>query len=197
MRVWIAACAVAAILAAPAVVQAQAPGLEIVGPDELSVTLKDGTATKSVWVRNTSTGKDPVTPTFATRLEDGDGAEATLKAEITDGDAVPPNDVGRYRLKFSDGSKVDGGATGELVVSGAGAPGSIELKVAEDAITDLGVTGALLIFYIARRTPAIIGLPTRAKPTDLQDPGTVLGAESVTAGLSETTAPQRTRISLF
>jgi hypothetical protein len=143
MRVWLAACAMTAALAAPATVQAQVEGLEIVGPDTLSITLKKGVATKSVWVLNST--KRPVTPTFETRLEDGDGAEATLVASVAEGGEVAANDVARYRLEFRDGNKVEEGAKGQLVASGAGTPGSIDLTVAKPAKKDTGVTAALLI----------------------------------------------------
>jgi hypothetical protein len=143
MRVWFAACAVTAALAAPATVQAQVEGLEIVGPDKLSITLKDGVATKSVWVRNTT--KEQVTPTFETHLEDGEGAEATLIPRVVEGEAVAANAVARYRLEFGEGTAVDDGATGQLVADGAGVPGSIDLTVAKPAKKDTGVTALLLI----------------------------------------------------
>jgi hypothetical protein len=142
MRILLVLCVVLAALAAPAAVHAQGvPGLEIVAPDKLAVALDNDAATKSVWVRNTSL--KPTLPEFATLLEDSDGNEKSVSATPVRASSLRPGQEKRYRLRFTTDEDVDG-ATGELWVSGAGAPGSIELTVSKKTIVDRGVTEALV-----------------------------------------------------
>jgi hypothetical protein len=158
MHARIAVLVVFVTLTAPAAVQAQARGLEIVNPDELAVGLGNGSAITSVWVRNTTGGE--VTPRYAALVEDDEGAGVRLKVyAVDDEDArldpqpvLKAGAVNRYRLKLEGSPKrlpVD--SSGELVVSGVGENGevvgsssSIALSASKKVVPSAGVTGTLL-----------------------------------------------------
>jgi hypothetical protein len=142
MRLWLPALVVTAALAAPAMAQAQGvPGLEFVAPDKLSVALDGGKASKSVWVRNTT--EDTANLEFETLLEDSDGKPKSVVVNPLPA-SLAAGDEQRIRLTFSTKKQVDG-ATGELKVTGAGAPGSLELSVSKKTVADRGVALTLTL----------------------------------------------------
>jgi hypothetical protein len=133
----------------PALAVADQPGLEIVHPENVALTREDGvTEDASIWVRNSTLR--PAHPEFAAVVEDGDGDKTRYTAEVVNdaGTPVPTQvldgeTVARYRLFLRAGRQSRKDVSGQLTVTGAGSPGSVELSITGKSFADRGVTGAL------------------------------------------------------
>lgn len=175
---WVAVVLVPVVLF-PVAAEAQTPGLEIVYPEELTLTLEEGGSSEAtVWVRNTT--DQEADPVFEASLEDseGDALEPVVMLVDDAGNAInarslPAGSVGRYRLVLRPAPKTTlDDASGLLVVRGAGAPGTIPITVGEEKFADVGVTGVLL-WPLLPAGLLIIGagvLATRGNMTGLLSP---------------------------
>jgi hypothetical protein len=158
MRVRPAICLVIAALAAPGLAQAQTPGLEFVGPDDLSVSLSGDKATSSVWLRNTASKATKVA--FTALVENGDGVQKRLRVTPTIDSTLEPAQVRRFQLTFR-GSDITA-ATGELVaahrpsaqeratgtVTWPGVAGTTNLTVKPTTVADRGVAFWLVAPFV-------------------------------------------------
>jgi hypothetical protein len=118
-------------------------------PETVTVTYSgDRSEEVSVWLKNDGTGL-PVTPTFSTVLEDGEGKGAPAAVEVVGegaeaGKAAPlsAGQVARYRLVFLKPSK----SSGQLVANALRVqPATLPLSIGPDLPSARGIDAALLI----------------------------------------------------
>lgn len=163
-------------LALPALAGAQTPGLEIVSPEKLALSREDGeTNTVTVWVRNSA--DSAVRPTLEAVVEDGDGDGNVYPAVVVDDNGaeistpeLEPGRIGRYRVFLRAGASED--QSGQFLVRGVGAGGSIAVSIKEKSAADRGVTGALVLPVIPAFLLIVIAglLAIRGNDTKLESP---------------------------
>jgi hypothetical protein len=111
-------------------------------------------------------------------LEDGDGNKAILRLVLVDdagepiaaAEPVPPDRIRRYRffLRFPERTAQED-VSGELTVSGGGAPGSVPLTASEKSIADASVSQVLWWPLVPAALLILIGgtIATAGKETTL------------------------------
>jgi hypothetical protein len=144
---WIGAIAFLLALSTANVASAQVPGLELVAPDSIAVSVSDGTSDEvSVWLRNTTS--KVVVPAFKASLEKSDGQPVNATVKLVGGPAqdLAAKDVGRYRVYLTNGEE----SSGLLVATSPPvAPATVLLSLAPKPVADRGVNAVLLISLIA------------------------------------------------
>jgi hypothetical protein len=149
-----------------AVAPGQVPELEIVAPDDVSVTGTDDRSKQfSIWLRNG--GRTSISPEFAVAAEDGDGeAVKDVAVEPATGEVLPAGDVGRYRLRLV-GAAADDNASGQLIARADGlAPASVDLTFGPEPLP-LGIDPGLLLLILGG--VAILVVARRVIAVDIDD----------------------------